>query len=939
MPPSSTTKKRPEQQQDKCKKFTFKWCAETGEKIWYSTVTLADIRKAQSTGETPNSKKKQLVRIPSKHERQIRYDLAAEAIASRESQLLPTFGGRPWTISVKVTEPTTTTARQKPPLFRYFRGSLELAVLPHLLERIPQDGMATKGKAKHDEEGMELAVVSTALSERTASQISVMAWNDPEYMIPTVTTKWLSPNHKLFTSRKAAEEEAARLQADQLILDKLLFGVGARGQKLRPTKTTKNDALRAGNLRFLRDGIWVVGQEDAWQAERADQVELEEQKKAEAARRKAEEEAKLEEEKAAKPKPAPKKRHFSALSFFIFTKRNAHRHQRQLELDLKQPIEKVKFSLKDAETELKEAFALLKPRQRNQWKEKAREANLANTDIILSGLDYFVLMRRDELECRLKLAFKAAHVDEGKLDEAAYGQLSSFVSKDGEEKKEDTTATMVNRKSNVDEEGVGAEQPVFNSCTVLRKLRQQWDDLSDDCRAEWTRRAREYSNAEASKRKENEKIPPGLKGTTDCLTAEMSKAIDSVIALIVSKVEDEVSISYGVGSLVPIMTASPARIASSQNQEPAIVTSNSPAESVTSLSHLPAKRRRPFSKCPPRRFGVSDHWRLSQKHIELCYDAAMEHYEKVMYTVKARALFAELADGFDVLRERGRGRYDMELPAFESPAFSFLTSLEKAAWMPVVRAILGEEVTLIHKGVFLSMPGAEHQVYHQDGPHLNSKFQRPCHAVNVFIPLVDLNPRNGPTEFCLGSHILGFEDYDKANVYLPLVQAGTPIVFDYRLGHRGMANTGPACRPVVYCTYAASKDGKEFRDSVNFSTKRYHKIGNLIEKPISREERAKKRKLALEEKECIKLIQTAELFHDEIKVSGESNEGAVEFLTRFEYHQFVPPKAETFDTEIIESEAVKEIAVATLTAPEAALCDGEINESEESKEGPVAMVE
>ena len=229
----------------------------------------------------------------------------------------------------------------------------------------------------------------------------------------------------------------------------------------------------------------------------------------------------------------------------------------------------------------------------------------------------------------------------------------------------------------------------------------------------------------------------------------------------------------------------------------------------------------------------------------------MEHYEQVMRTVKARDLHRELEDGFDVLRERGRGRYDMELPAFDnSEIFGFLTDLQKAPWMPVVRAILGDDVVLIHKGCFLSMPGAEIQEYHQDGVHLTTQTQRPCHAINVFVPLVDLTTRNGPTEFTLGSHVLGHEDYDKDFVETPKPKAGTPVIFDYRLGHRGMGNSSQSCRPIVYCTYArGDSDSKTFRDSVNFSRKRYHQIGELTEKPLSREERRNNRKRSIEQRE------------------------------------------------------------------------------------------
>ena len=66
-------------------------------------------------------------------------------------------------------------------------------------------------------------------------------------------------------------------------------------------------------------------------------------------------------------------------------------------------------------------------------------------------------------------------------------------------------------------------------------------------------------------------------------------------------------------------------------------------------------------------------------------------------------------------------------------------------------------------------------------------------------------------------------------------------MFDYRLGHRGLANTSNEPRPIVYCTYAKAGDGKEFRDSVNFSRKRYRRLGEIVEKPMSREARNQER--------------------------------------------------------------------------------------------------
>jgi len=74
----------------------------------------------------------------------------------------------------------------------------------------------------------------------------------------------------------------------------------------------------------------------------------------------------------------------------------------------------------------------------------------------------------------------------------------------------------------------------------------------------------------------------------------------------------------------------------------------------------------------------------------------------------------------------------------------------------------------------LALPGAVEQAWHSDCQHLftsepdfqitgekSSFFENngnattsilPCHYLNVFIPLVDVNADNGGTEFCLGSH-------------------------------------------------------------------------------------------------------------------------------------------------------------------------------------------
>ena len=49
------------------------------------------------------------------------------------------------------------------------------------------------------------------------------------------------------------------------MIDKIIYGTGANGFILKPKKFTRQETLDAGQYRFEKDGLWVVGQEDSWQ--------------------------------------------------------------------------------------------------------------------------------------------------------------------------------------------------------------------------------------------------------------------------------------------------------------------------------------------------------------------------------------------------------------------------------------------------------------------------------------------------------------------------------------------------------------------------------------------------------------------------------------------------------------------------------------------------
>ena len=161
------------------------------------------------------------------------------------------------------------------PLFRWYKGSLELACLPHLLEKIDvideNHGLLKSAQAHGGAEDMEEEEKESEdqirirdLAERQPSVLSTLAWNDANYPIPNVERKWISPDLITFRSRSAAIEHSSMLLERDKVIDRVLYGIGKRGDVLRPVKPTRKLSLEAGYYRFLRDGLWVVGQEEEW---------------------------------------------------------------------------------------------------------------------------------------------------------------------------------------------------------------------------------------------------------------------------------------------------------------------------------------------------------------------------------------------------------------------------------------------------------------------------------------------------------------------------------------------------------------------------------------------------------------------------------------------------------------------------------------------------
>lgn len=967
----------------------FLTCGETGERVFVTTATLKDIQHPPTASQ---NKRKVLFKVPSAKTRTTLYDELALCLEDCESRRLPKYGGRPWSVMVKVTD---NSQLKTSPFFRWYRSKLELAVLPHLLEKIPEPpkfpgyeqtdhGVVRKGdygKEGADEEEEEYDMSDPevqrmeSLLSREVSALSQVAWdhrNDGRLgaPLPTVSLKWTCPLRQIFTSRKAAWDHALELAKAEQFVDRYLHGLGKNGAPLKPFRPTKQQTLQAGKVRFLRDGLWVVGQEQEWQnerylsMERGDETEIE--------------------------PPVQKRRKITGSMLFLSTHREAYREKRLKDLKRKGGSEtksdednnnnnsslsktsakvgmptpqkkkpaknlKINFSLMDSDRELRGIWKnKLTHAERNSWDTKAiasfqrklDEDDQKRWDLAAKQQE------EEEEEEEEEESGEEEKQEDGCGEEGGEGSASKETPGQGEEDDDDEVELASANDRDVWEVFSDAEQAlwkkgasktvkylgegeekkpsatnshsrfpdfdayqerVFRSFfdmtpkeyeeSVLKNMRvadrrrqqkehQKQKELLDKGMTQFTVPAyhtiekgmekwltRQIQSAKArhskkssgtgpkiSSKKKTQNPPSAVKQNqssnedskceeepelNDILPINGNTTNSDATKINSDQASSSMPVSPSPALMDPIVTDCNSDSAATMEKD---APSSEQDESASSMGESAQRDDEDDEKSPPAeeeveevpRFIPTNNYCLSEDQIKLCMEATMEHFDAVMRTVKARDLTRELVDGFDLLRERGRGRYDMTIPAFDTKNFNFLNDIKKAPWMPIVKQVLGKDVVLIHKGCFLSNPGAANQRYHQDGPHLHTTSQRPCHAVNVFIPLVDMTMKHGPTEFCVGSHVLGQEDWDKRYIETPLQKKGVPVMFDYRLGHRGLANTSKDSRPVVYATYARAGDGKEFQDNVNFSSKRYRKLGDLIDKPMSREERNRKRREATE---------------------------------------------------------------------------------------------
>ena len=208
--------------------------------------------------------------------------------------------------------------------------------------------------------------------------------------------------------------------------------------------------------------------------------------------------------------------------------------------------------------------------------------------------------------------------------------------------------------------------------------------------------------------------------------------------------------------------------------------------------------------------------------LEHILTAARDRSDTVRRALGTAEIGIGSSAGFREIVQRSPGRWD--IPAAQSEF-----GLDSAAlpWWPLVTALLGIDAEHTFSGVVSSDPGSPAQYWHADSPHLATG-HRPAHALNVLVALHDIPMAMGPTECARGSHRLTNHlrfptlvcdelIYQHPNTspesLAAAAKAATPegqaepmaagscLVFDDRLLHRGLANGSDSERHVAYFGY------------------------------------------------------------------------------------------------------------------------------------------
>jgi hypothetical protein len=152
----------------------------------------------------------------------------------------------------------------------------------------------------------------------------------------------------------------------------------------------------------------------------------------------------------------------------------------------------------------------------------------------------------------------------------------------------------------------------------------------------------------------------------------------------------------------------------------------------------------------------------------------------------------------------GEARYEITLRV--SGALGALDVIANRLLLRFLNPLLGDDMLLSGLTAVVSHPGSAQQHIHRDFGHLFAEPSvgpaLPVYAVNVGVPLIDVDIITGPTCIWLGSHrwAPNVLPQRQAMTECPF-QRGDCILLDYRTFHSGLPNLSGQARPIVYMVY------------------------------------------------------------------------------------------------------------------------------------------
>jgi Phytanoyl-CoA dioxygenase (PhyH)/SEC-C motif len=248
--------------------------------------------------------------------------------------------------------------------------------------------------------------------------------------------------------------------------------------------------------------------------------------------------------------------------------------------------------------------------------------------------------------------------------------------------------------------------------------------------------------------------------------------------------------------------------------------------SVTSVAHARPASAIDLSPKPNWIVPVSAHEAASQvfePQTEAAAHAAFGTHGCVLLRgvfapATAEAMHREFATQFgaiDLLRMRemaaqpapnrliqvGDARYDIALRM--TGAFGHPEVFANGLIVSLLRPLLGNHMVLNSLTAVVSHPQSQQQRVHRDYPHLfDYGHNMPTHAVNVVVPLIDVDLPTGPTGVWLGSHLWDGNDASLDSITVSPLGRGDCMMMDYRLLHTGLPNRTAQPRPMLYLVYA-----------------------------------------------------------------------------------------------------------------------------------------